>query len=107
MREREKQITFWTTYDEYKEIKNKSEKVGLSISEYLRTRAIGFEPKEKPPREFYDAIREIRKVGVNINQIARLANATGSIDELYCKKNFDRINDLILDIKREYLLPKK
>ena len=45
MRVREKQIVFRTTYEEYKEIKFRAEKVGLNLSDYIRSRAIGYEPR--------------------------------------------------------------
>ena len=60
MRLREKQIVFRTTYEEYKEIKIRAEKVGLNLSDYIRSRAVGFEPREKPPKEFYEAIKQRR-----------------------------------------------
>ena len=85
MRLREKQIVFRTTYEEYKEIKIRAEKVGLNLSDYIRNRAVGFEPREKPPKEFYEAIKQIRMIGNNINQITRLANETGILDELTYK----------------------
>jgi hypothetical protein len=107
MRTREKQVIFRTTYDEYNELKEKADNVGLSISDFIRTLVSGFEPREKPPLEFYEAIKQIRAVGNNINQIARLANSTGIVDELACRKQYDNLNQLVLEIKREYLLPKK
>ena len=107
MRLREKQIVFRTTYEEYKEIKIRAEKVGLNLSDYIRNRAVGFEPREKPPKEFYEAIKQIRLIGNNINQIARLANETGILDEPTCKQQFDKLNELIIEIKKEFLLPKK
>ena len=101
MRLREKQIVFRTTYEEYKEIKIRAEKVGLNLSDYIRNRAVGFEPREKPPKEFYEAIKQIRLIGNNINQIARLANETGILDEPTCKQQFDKLNELIIEIKKE------
>ncbi len=107
MRVREKQIVFRTTYEEYKEIKNKAEKVGLTLSDYIRSRAIGFEPREKPTKDFFEAIKQIRMIGNNINQIARLTNETGVLDELTCKKQYDELTRLIVELKEEFLLPKK
>ena len=98
MRLREKQIVFRTTYEEYKEIKIRAEKVGLNLSDYIRNRAVGFEPREKPPKEFYEAIKQIRLIGNNINQIARLANETGILDEPTCKQQFNKLNELIIEI---------
>ena len=35
-------------------------------SDYLRTLINGYLPKEKPPKEFYDIINELRRIGNNI-----------------------------------------
>ena len=107
LRTREKQVIVRLSLEEYYRLIEKSEKVGLTISDFLRTYINGFEPREKPPIEFYEAIKQIRKVGNNINQIARLANATGILDELACKRQFDKLNETILEMKQEFLLPKK
>ena len=55
----------------------------------------------------YHTIKQIRAVGNNINQIARIAKDTGRLYELTCKKQFDVLNDLLIELKKEYLLPKK
>lgn len=107
MRVRERQIKIYTTFEEYKDIKQRADKSGLTMSDYIRNRSVGYELKEKPPLEFYEALKQVRAVGNNLNQIARLANATGMIDELSCKKQLDTLNQLIIEIKKEYLLPKK
>ena len=107
MRVREKQITFWMTYDEYYNLKGKADKVGLSVSELIRELTNNYEPREKPPEQFYEAIKQIRAVGNSLNQLARKANALGFIDELQYKKNVDTLNGFILDIKKEFLLQKK
>ena len=103
MRVREKQIVFRTTYEEYKEIKFRAEKVGLNLSDYIRSRAIGYEPREKPPRDFYDAIKQIRAVGNNINQIARHANTFDEIDYNTLKVCVANLNSMVNDIRRHYL----
>ena len=84
-------------------IRQKAEQVGMNVSAYMRSRALDYNPKEKPPKEFYDAIKEIRKVGINLNQIAHKANALNFIDVPYYKKQVEILNSIILDIKRKYL----
>lgn len=107
MRAREKQVIFRITLDEYFELKNKADKVGLNISELLRCLISDFEPREKPPEKFYESIKQIRGLANNMNQLARRANALGFIDELEYKKNADKVNQFIIEIKEEFLLPKK
>ena len=90
-------------HEEDQLIRKKAEQVGMNVSAYMRCRALGYTPKEKPPKEFYDAIKEIRKVGINLNQIAHKANALNFIDVPYYKKQVDMLNNIILDIKKEFL----
>ena len=57
--------------------------------------------------EFYDELKKLRGYGNNLNQIARKANALGFIDEPEYWKNVNAMNDIILGIKKRYLLPEK
>jgi len=56
---------------EYEEIQDRAERAGLSVAEYLRRKALGRKIKTKVEEE---AIRQVQKVGTNLNQIARWAN---------------------------------
>jgi len=56
---------------EYEEIQDRAERAGLSVAEYLRRKALGKKVKTKVEEE---AIRQIRRVGTNLNQVARWAN---------------------------------
>jgi len=49
----------------------------------------------------------VRKIGNNINQITRIANAKKVIDVLHLNKEIDKLNELIIDIKNKYLRPDK
>lgn len=60
----------------------------LSITPHLRKsnkEIVGYKPKEKPSEQFYEEIKNIRNIGNNINQIARIANAKGVIDVPHLK----------------------
>ena len=83
-------------------IRQKAEQVGMNVSAYMRSRALDYNPKEKPPKEFYDAIKEIRKVGINLNQIAHKANALNFIDVPYYKKQVEICQLLVIQLYIEY-----
>ena len=57
---------------EKSELEDRAERAGLSLAEYLRRRALG-----KPVRTRVDkeATHELNRIGVNLNQLARAANA--------------------------------
>ena len=49
--------------------------------------------KEAPPAEYYELIRELRKVGSNLNQILKLANTKGLLDVLQLRKDLEQIRE--------------
>ena len=101
MRTREKQVIVRLTQEEYNKLVTKSENVGLTISEFLRIYINGFKPREKPPIEFYEAIKQIRKVGNNINQIAKVANSRYSVSHDDYKYISNTLADFILRFERK------
>ena len=60
----------------------KSRKAGLSREGYCRRILNGAVVKENPPADVPMLIREVRRVGYNIDQILKLANAKGLLDTL-------------------------
>ena len=48
----------------------KSNKTGKNKSAYLRELIRGSCPVEAPSKKFYDAVNELNKIGLNINQLA-------------------------------------
>ena len=108
MRQREIKLSVYLNYDEWKMLTLKAEKVGYNKSALVRSLIEGFEPKEKPPIEFFEYLNSIRKVGNILNQIARRAHYQGYIeDEKILRKMENELQSLILNIKRKYLLPEK
>lgn len=57
--------------NEKEELEDRADRAGLSLSEYIRRRALGKKIKTKVEEE---TIRQIRRVGVNLNQVAKWAN---------------------------------
>ena len=50
---------------------------GLSVSEFARRRMLS---RPVVPRVDADAERQLRRIGVNLNQLARAANAAGQVE---------------------------
>lgn len=81
----------------------KCEQSKMNKSEYLREVICGCAPAEAPPKKFYTAVNELNKIGVNINQIAARANATGYVsdDEIkFLHDTADEIFDRLTEIKK-------
>ena len=80
MRTREHQVKTRLNDKEYEEFQKNVQKTGLSKAEYLRTLIKEITPKELPPMQFFDVIRELRQLNVNMNQIAMKAHSLNMID---------------------------
>ena len=57
--------------DEYVDLMNKVLASGYSRERYIRSLISGVVPKEKPPIEYYQLIREFNAIGNNLNQLVR------------------------------------
>ena len=68
-------ITVRLDEKEYSHLKQESQKVNMKMEPYIRKLIMGVEARPRPPDDFYKLLREINAIGVNINQIAHIANA--------------------------------
>ena len=76
---RTKKMTFRLTSEEYETIKNKVQKAGISQQKFLLKTAL--EKEIICIQEFHALMLQIKRIGTNINQIARHTNETGIIAE--------------------------
>ena len=72
---------------ELKKIRSLAKRCGLSVSEYIRQRALGFAPRELQPEIFYHLVRRI--------------------ETLYGETRSEEILSLVKDIRAELILPGK
>lgn len=103
MRKRSIQITLWLNEDEKKKLDDNANKTGLSISSYIRGLILGYKPKELPSDNLYELLNQIRRIGNNLNQIARKANALNFIDVPSYKYECARLKKLEDEIKKKLL----
>ena len=76
-------------------------------STYIRETSLGYKPKEKPPEDFYEVLKQLRYLNNNLNQITVKAHSFGVINEQDYDKQMQMIRELVLDMKRKYLLGEK
>ncbi len=62
-------------------IEHKAKICNLSFSEYIRKSAIEKIIVIKNIEQYRSIIFEINKIGINVNQVAKLANTVGSVDK--------------------------
>ena len=65
MRKRSVGINIRVTVTEKKMVTMLARKCGLSLSEYLRQRALGYEPGGHPPKEVFDVLDKLDEIAEN------------------------------------------
>lgn len=83
MRSRKHRVEVYLSDKEYDLLEKDVQKSGLSREAYMRGLIQKIRPKEQPPMDFYDVMRELRQISINMNQIALKANTLNLIDAPY------------------------
>lgn len=65
------------TQEELDALTEKASRTHCSRETFCRKVLSGYTLKEAPPVEYYSLIREVKRLGSNINQLLLLANARG------------------------------
>ena len=86
MRKRSVGINVRVTVTEKKKVTMLAKKCSLSLSEYLRQRALGYEPGGQPPKEVFDVLDRLDEIAENCS--AREGAAINA--------HTDRLRDLLI-----------
>ena len=86
MRRRSVGINVRVSVTEKRKITLMAKRCGLSLSEYLRQRALGYEPGGHPPKEVFDVLDRL-------DEIAESCSPTTSAEIGTCA---DRMRDLLI-----------
>lgn len=80
MRKRKKGFIIRLTEEELLFLDGKVKEKGISRESYARALLTGYEPRGNPSQYDLEVIRELRRIGNNLNQIAKVANKTYQIN---------------------------
>ena len=103
MRERLNRIEIRLNDIEYKKLLNDVSMEDTTISNHVRKLILEVELKQKPDYEFYNVMKELTKIGINLNQLAKKANSLNFIDKDEYKKQADDWKNFSDKIKNKYL----
>jgi len=94
---------FWLTKEEVDLLNEKVKKSNMNQSDFIRNAITNSIVKEKPDERFYNSIRNLRVISNNLNQIAKRANSLGFIDTKNYKKEVEKMDMFIDELRKEYL----
>ena len=101
-RKRAHLVKFFLNDEEYEKLCKDAAAVNKDLSKYLRLVIHWIAPIEPPSVEVKELMRELRRVGVNMNQIAAKAHSLGFVDELEYRRNADEVMRVLGAIQQEY-----
>ncbi|WP_416325900.1 plasmid mobilization protein [[Eubacterium] hominis] len=93
--------------EEYERFLSSVHLCGMTQQAYLYNLVQNRLPRPKPTQDFIEMINQLRKIGNNLNQLVMIANKTGSIDIVRYKKDIEKLNKSILQIREQIYLPKE
>ena len=103
MRERLNRVEIRLNDIEYKKLINDITREDTTFSDHIRKLIMEVQLKEKPDYEFYNIMKELTKIGINLNQLAKKANTLNLIDKDEYKKQADDWKSFSNKIKNKYL----
>ena len=94
------QVKFRLDDEELRLLRQKLRDSDLSMAEYFRALIVEGEIKTLPPELMQDIRRQVRGVGRNINQMARLAHISGKVSNETLRKISDAQEKIERQIER-------
>lgn len=87
--------------EEHMKLKEWSAASKRSMSDYLRDLIDHCQPIAFPPAEYEAILYELRKIGINMNQLAGKANAYGFSDEREYRAESERLWRVVAELSRQ------
>lgn len=107
MRKRNVAVLFRLNRKEAEDLDKKVKKSGLNREAYLRQLIQGVVPRDAPPPDYYSMMRELHKIGNNLNQIAQKAHVLQVVDVQRYDKEMRKFEETVRRITEAVVLPEK
>ena len=93
--------SFRLSPEEDKVLKEKCKELDISKSEFIKRCIMNKEVDYKLRKSIFDILYELRKIGININQIAHIANSTNQIMENKYETNYKELMTIIEELREK------
>jgi hypothetical protein len=107
MRKRNIAILFRLNRKEAEALDKKVKKSGLSREAYLRHLIHGLMPRDTPPPDYYNMMRELHKIGNNLNQITQKAHVLNVIDVQRYDQEMRKFDEAVQKITEAVVSPEE
>lgn len=107
MRKRNVAVLFRLNRKEAENLDKKVKKSGLNREAYLRHLIQDVVPRDAPTPDYYSMMRELHKIGNNLNQIAQKAHVLNVMDVQRYDKEVRLFENAVRRITEAVVLPEK
>ncbi|HJB94976.1 MAG TPA: plasmid mobilization relaxosome protein MobC [Candidatus Mediterraneibacter intestinigallinarum] len=107
MRKRNIAILFRLNRKEAEALDKRVKKSGLSREAYLRQLINGLVPRNAPPPDYYSMMRELHRIGNNLNQIVQKAHVLNVIDVQRYDQEVRKFRQAVEQITAAVVLPER
>lgn len=107
MRRRNVAVLFRLTEKEALRLDEKVRRSGLNREAYLRQLISGAVPKDAPPPDYYSMMKELYRIGNNLNQIAQKAHVLHVIDAQRYDRDVRDFREAVRKITEASVLPER
>lgn len=80
-------------------MKGQADLCSMKMEPFIRRLIMGTELHPRPPDEYAALLRELSAIGNNLNQLARVANATGSVSAKTVEAMLERHSEIWRKVK--------
>ena len=99
-RNRTNLIKVYLSDDEYRRFKENVKACRRTNSSYVRELIVDTTPIEFPPIEYQEVLRELRKIGINLNQLASKAHTLSFVDEREYRAESERLWRVVAELTK-------
>lgn len=107
MRKRDVHIQFWLDRKEAEHLEKLVKKSGLGREAYLRQLIKGVIPRDAPPPDYHKMMRELYRIGNNLNQIAAKAHTLQVMDIQRYDRAVQEFRTAVHTITEAVVLPER
>lgn len=105
MRRRNISFMFRLNKQEAEAFRERVRRSGLTQESYVRQVISGKMPRDAPPPDYYAMMKELHKIGNNLNQIAQKAHVLNVIDVQRYDRDMKKFEETVRLITEAVILP--
>jgi len=107
MKKRNIMVNLRLNEEELSSLNKRADGSGYSREAYIRSLLNGYIPQSIPPPDYHSMMRELHRIGTNLNQIAQKAHVLNVVDAGRYDIAVKQFIDALRTIEEAVLLPKK